>query len=465
MSYRLAGMIVAANMKRKSHEKPAAAATAQGELEEPQQTPLQSVRWSPLLRVAFRLSFLYFGLFALASQISGSLLLTPSASFRGFGTLWPMRSITFWFAENIFGVTDSLVYGRNSGETLFYWIQTFWLLIFAVVGTAVWSALDRLRENYVSLHKWFHLFIRLALAASMLEYGMTKVIPTQFPRPPLNTLVTPVGDMTLSGLLWTSIGASPAYEIFTGVAELLGGVLLLAPRTTTLGALICLADMTQVFTLNMAYDIGLKQISFHMILLSLLLLAPEFRRLANFFILDRPAGPSTLPQLFRWPEANRIALVAQIAFGVYLLGTYAYINWTYLHAAGDRSPRSPLYGIWNVEQLAVDGEVRPPILNDYDRRWRRVIFDLPNVIVFQRLDDSFARYAASIDVYKGAIALTKGGSKSWKSSFAFEQPSPHELILEGEIDGHRIHAQLRRQEFDTLRLLNSRFRWVRPNEP
>ena len=45
----------------------------------------------------------------------------------------------------------------------------------------------------------------------------------------------------------------------------------------------------------------------------------------------------------------------------------------------------------------MDGESRPPILNDYDRRWRRIIFDSPSVIVFQRTDDSFAHYEASID--------------------------------------------------------------------
>ena len=74
-----------------------------------------------------------------------------------------------------------------------------------------------------------------------------------------------------------------------------------APCTTTLGARICLADLTQVFVLNMTYDIGVKQISFHLALLSLLLLAPDFRRLANFFFLDRPADRSTQPQLFRSP--------------------------------------------------------------------------------------------------------------------------------------------------------------------
>ena len=421
--------------------------------------------WSPVLRILFRFAFVYFGLFCLATQISGSLFLLPSSSFRGFGTLWPMRSISVWIAEHVFGASEPLVYGRYSGETLFFWVQTFWLLAVALIATVVWSLVDRHRENYDELHKWFRLFIRFALAASMFEYGMTKIIPTQFPKPALNTLVTPVGNLSSSALLWATIGASPAYEIITGCAELLGGVLLLAPRTTTLGALICLADSIHVFVLNMTFDIGVKQISFHLVLLSLLLLAPESRRLADVFLFDRPTGASTQPQLFASRRANRIGLAAQVIVGFYLVMTYAYINWVYWSAAGDGSPRSPLYGIWNVEQLSVDGGLSPPALNDYDRRWRRVIFDAPNAVAFQRVDDSFARYGARIDVNKHALELSKGNSRNWKAEFTFERPAEDQLILDGHMDGHKIHAQLALVDFDTFRLLNSRFRLVRPDEP
>ncbi len=75
-----------------------------------------------------------------------------------------------------------------------------------------------------------------------------------------------------------------------GAAETLGGILLLAPRTTTLGALVCLADMIQVFMLNMTYDVPVKLFSFHLILFSLFLLAPEANRLLGFFFTDRAVG-------------------------------------------------------------------------------------------------------------------------------------------------------------------------------
>lgn len=420
-------------------------------------------RWSPATRIAFRFGFVYLGLFILATQISGSLLSNLAFPYRGLGRLWPMRDVTHWVGASVLGATA--LDDRSGGEPLFFWIQTFWLLAAALLAAIVWSALDRRRQHYATLYAWFLLFIRLALVSQLFEYGMTKVIPTQFPAPPLTALVTPVGELTLSALLWTSIGASPAYEIFTGCIEVLAGVLLLIPRTATLGALLAAGALTQVLVLNLTYDIGVKVVSFHLVLLAVLLLLPDRAALADFFVRHRPASATAAGAVVRTARGRRRLLAAQLVFGAYLLGTLTYINWSFWHVAGGGRPRSPLYGIWTVERLAVDGQARPPQLNDYDRRWRRVIFDAPDAVVFQRTDDSFARYGASIDADRKVIDLTKGSSRMWSARFAFERPSPDRLTVQGEMDGHRIEAQLQRVDFDAFPLLNSSFRWIRPHDP
>ncbi len=422
-------------------------------------------RWPPATRVAFRFSFLYLGMFSLATQISGSMLPNLAFTYRGLGLLWPFREVTVWIARHVFGATAGLD-DASGGEPLLFWVQTFWLLLVCVIATAVWSLISRRREqHHDALHKWFRLFVRCALASQMFEYGMTKVIPNQFPPPSLDTLVTPVGDLTLSALLWTSIGSAPAYQIFTGCVELLGGILLLVPRTTMLGAVISLAAAIQVFVLNMSYDIGLKLVSFHLILMALFLLAPDLQRLVDFFVRNRPTASSPDRQPAATRRGNRIAVAAQVVFAVYLLGMYGYINLTFWQVGGGGSPRSPLYGIWDVEQMSVDGQIRSTDVNDYDRRWRRVILDAPGSIVFQRTDDSFARYGASIDADGQTFALTKGSSRTWKATFMVERPSPDRLRVAGEMDGHVIQAELRRVDFETFRLLNSTFRWVRTHEP
>lgn len=434
-------------------------------MEAPTQRDSPVPDWRSLTRVAFRFCFVYLGLYSLATQIFGGVFLFPDFPIPALGTVWPMREITFWCAEHVFGVTSTLVYTGNSGDTIFHWVQTAWLVVLTGVATAIWSLAAR-RHEYIALHTWFRVFIRFGLAAQMFYYGMAKIIPTQFPPPSLVTLVEPVGHFSLSDLLWTFVGSSTAYQVFTGCAEVLAGLLLLASRTTILGALIALADMIQVFVLNMTYDFGLKQISFHLILMSLVLLAPDLRRLANLLVLDRPAGPSRQPPLFATRRANRIAVAAQILFGIYLVGMFTSISLRYWYAeGGGGSPKSALYGIWNVAELSIDGQSRPVILNDYDRQWRRVIFDRPNVVVFQRVDDSFARFGASIDADGRTVALTKGGSRNWTARFTFERATPDRLVLEGDMDDHRIHIRLQLVELDTFRLLSSTFRWIRPPDP
>jgi len=420
--------------------------------------------WSLKTRVAFRFSVLYLGLFALATQISGSLLPNTAFYYRGLGRLWPMRELTVWVARHVFGASIAAEEVTSNGEPLFFWVQTFWILIAALAGTALWSFLDRQRREYATAHAWFRLFIRFALAASMFEYGMTKVIPTQFPAPSLETLVTPAGDLTLSAMLWTSIGASPAYEIFTGCVELLGAVLLVFPRTTLLGAIVSLAAATQVFALNMTFDIGLKLISFHLMLLAVVLLAPDLRRLTDLLVWNRTAMPRHDVPLARTMRGQRIAFAAQLAIGVSLLAMYTAANVRFWHVGGGGRPRSALYGIWDIEQMSVDGVTQPAILNDYDRRWRRVIFDAPAAITFQRTDDSFARYDGSIDTSAKTFDIRKTGSRRWRAPFTYERPAPDRLRLNGTMDGHRLELHLRQVNPDTLRLLNSRFRWVRMHE-
>ena len=416
--------------------------------------------------IAFRFAVVYFGLYACATQIAGGVLLIPGIQVPALGTTWPMRDITLWIAEHVFGATPPLLYTGNSGDTLFHWVQTTWLLVCAVAVTAAWTVLDRRRTNYPTLRPWFRLLVRFALAAQMFYYGMAKVVPSQFPPPSLVTLVEPIGYLSPSDLLWAFIGSSTAYQVFTGMAEVAAGILLIVPRTATLGALIALIDMIQVFMLNMTYDFGLKQISLHLILMSLFLLAPDLRRLVNVLLLDRPAGPPSHPPLFRAAEANRVAVAAQIVFGVYLLAMFTSLGVRYYYAeGGPGAPKSPLYGIWNVDELSINGEIRPPVLYDYDRRWRRVIFDRPDVIVFQRTDDSFARYGVTVDTRRRSLALTKGSSRTWGARFSYERPADDELVVEGRMDDLDIRMRLRRAGLDTFRLLNSPFRWVRPPDP
>ena len=432
---------------------------AQSNAGEPAPEP-RPPRWSPIFRIAFRFCFVYFALFGLTTQIFGELFPIPNIEIPDPATLWPLRPVVFWTAAHVFGVRRTLVdSGSGSGDKTFDWVLTFCLLVFAAFATAVWSVLDRKRENYTALNKWFRLFLRFALASELLVYGLSKVIPLQMPFPYLTRLLEPYGNFSPMAALWYSIGASPAYETFTGSVEVLAGLLLFVPRTATLGALVSLAAMTQVFVLNMTYDVPVKLFSFHLILISLLVLAPESSRLARFFFTNRPVGPSTQPELFGTRRANRIALSAQIGFGVLLIASNLYSAGIAWHKYGGGRPRSPLYGIWTVDALSVDGKIEPSYLSGADR-FRRVIFDFPGSMVFERMNGSLASYGVTIDMKSGTLVLTKRGDKAWKAAFKFQRAAQTQLTLDGLMDGHGIHMQLDLVDLTKFPLAGRGFHWI-----
>jgi uncharacterized membrane protein YphA (DoxX/SURF4 family) len=417
-------------------------------------------RWNISSLVAFRFYFVYIGLFCLSTQILGSLSPIPNVDIPDLSSLWPMRQITFWVAAHVFHAKLPLVYtDSGSGDKTFDWVLVFWLLVAALLVAGLWSLLDRKRDNHIALRKWFRLFIRFALAGQLLIYGMSKVVPLQMPFPYLTRMIEPLRDFSPMGVLWSSIGASPAYEMFAGSAELLAGILLIFPRTTMLGALIAAADMIQVFMLNMTYDVPVKLLSFHLLLLALLLLAPEFHRLADFLFRNRTAAAPNQPALFQSPRANRIALGVQIVFGLWLLGANAYGSHTSWHTYGGGRIKSPLYGIWNVDELWIDGQIRSPLLTDYDR-WRRAIFDFPDSMIFQRMDDSFAYYGVSINMNDKTITLSKGRDKNWKGNFNFQQDTEDRLLLDGNMGGHKMHLQLQLVDRSKFMLVSRGFHWI-----
>ena len=116
-------------------------------------------------------------------------------------------------------------------------------------------------------------------------------------------------------------------------------------------------------------------------------------------------------------SARRVATWAQILAGVYLLVMFTNLSLRFWSTQGDGRPRSPLYGIWEVVELRLDGQTMAPADADYDRRWRRVIFDTPDMVAIQRTDDSVAHYGAAFEAGGGRLRLSKGRSRTWRADF------------------------------------------------
>lgn len=413
-------------------------------------------------RIGFRFVVVYFGLYCFFTQIVISLLPIPNATWlpTDLSRVPPFRWLVLWTAKHVFRVATAPNYAdTGSGDTLFDWVSLCCLLVIAVLGTAAWTVLDRECKRHDAVARWFRVGIRICLAGQMIVYGLSKVIPLQMSFPNLYRLVEPYGNLSPMGVLWASIGASPAYEIFAGCAELLGGILLIFPRTTTFGALICLADMTQVFMLNMTYDVPVKLLSFHLILLSLVLLAPDFSRLLRFFFMNEVTEAPRDWDLFPTRKANRTALAVQILVGASLIASNLYGNLNAWYKHGGGSPKTPLYGIWDIEQLVTDGKVREPLTTDTER-WRRVIFEFQTATAFQKMDDSLVWYFVALNSKDQTLTFTKRTEKNWRANFTYKRGPGDHLEMDGTVDGRATHMVLHLKDRNQFLLVSRGFHWI-----
>jgi hypothetical protein len=415
---------------------------------------------SPLSPIAFRFCFIYFGILYAANSIFNTIFSLPKLDAPDWSTSPPIRAVVFWVGAHLFGLHPPFQYANGqSGDRYYDWVFTFCALIATIVATAAWSIVDRRRREYPALQKWYRLALRLCLGTAMFVYGSIKLIPLQMTYPSLSALIIPFGNMSPFEVLWSSIGSSPAYEVFAGCAELLGAILLIFPRTVTLGALICLADMTQVFALNMTYDVPVKLYSFHLMLISLLILQRNIRNLASFFFLGRSSRISEPVPLFASRRGQRIASIAIALFWLRVIGGDVYQDWQSWHSYGPGAKKAPLYGIWNIEEYTVDSKPHPLLVTE-DQQWRRIIFQYPDYAEAQRMDGTFAGYGEKISADLKTLNLTDAKNKTWHANFSVTRTADDRLTLDGTIGGQQATLHLHRLDHTKFLLTTRGFHWI-----
>jgi hypothetical protein len=109
--------------------------------------------------------------------------------------------------------------------------------------------------------------------------------------------------------------------------------------------------------------------------------------------------------------------------------------------------------------MSIDEQLRPPLLTD-SARWRRAIFDYPDRMAFQRLDDSFVPYGASVNLPEKTLALTKSDDKNWTANFTYQRPAEDQLILDGRMDNHQVHMELQLTDRKKFLLVSRGFHWI-----
>jgi uncharacterized membrane protein YphA (DoxX/SURF4 family) len=287
-------------------------------------------------RVTFRFAAIYFLLYSLYN-----VHYPVGIVFQWLAPVWDevMQVVGRW----VLGIDDYIViYHNGSGDTTADYVRAFTFALLAAIACIVWTAIERKRD-YPRFAAWLVTWARYWLATWMIIYGIGKVIPPrQFPPPDIVTLTQTYGESSPMGLAWTFMGQSQGYTTFTGLAETLGGVLLLFRRTTTLGALVCVGVMANVVALNFFYDIAVKLFSSHLLAVALILAALDWRRLVGVFLRgDAVPAKTTEPVLSERPRLRRGLKIGYVAVVAVMMVFYVQTTMTYF-----TTPK--IYGVYEV---------------------------------------------------------------------------------------------------------------------
>lgn len=410
--------------------------------------------WSLPERMAFRLVGSYLAIYALNIVLEFVPLVDQLAEYVTL--VW--NGAVPWVGRHVLGIDDIPLGPNGSGDTTFYYVQTLVIAVLAILLTIIVSWVDRRRPHYRTALAWLTVFIRYSLAFILIMYGSIKVIQLQFPFPSLYRLTQNFGDASPMGLAWTFMGYSQGYNLFAGLGEVVGGLLLFNRRTTTLGAIVALAVMGNVVMMNFSYDIPVKLFSSHLALMAAFLLSTDLPRLVRFFLLNQPVPPRQYVLQFDQRTRRILWGIKALLIGGTLF-TYAQQALAGRQEYGDLAPRPPLYGIYDVQTYVLNGDTVPPLTTD-TTRWKRLIVDYTRSARVYHMNDSTQHYTFEVDTARQAIAMYQSDSSDHPLSLSYERPTANQLVFRGTLGSDTLLVTMQQYDVNNFLLVRRGFHWI-----
>jgi hypothetical protein len=412
-----------------------------------------STRWNVAQRVGFRFAFLYLVLYNLPFPLD---VLPPT---RSLDQAWQdlVNAMASWVGENLFNV-EVIIQATGSGDTMLAYVQAVTFCFLALAGTLVWTVLARDTLQHRTLHEWLRIYVRFSLGYTMISYGASKVIQSQFAPPTLDRLLQPLGTMSPMGLLWTFMGFSAAYNVFTGLGEMMGGVLLYMRRTMVLGSLIVIAVMSHVAMLNFTYDVPVKLYSLHLLGMALFLAAPHAQRFLAVLVREGELPPELRTHWLGRQWVRRAAVVLALAFLGYSL--YATLSRSRAVQQSRQSLAAPLHGVYEAEEFTrIPTQAAPATMLD-DSRWRRLTITRWGAAIIELSNDSTLSFRAAADTIGWTLILTERADTARRSRFAVSRSDPGYIRMHGVFQGDSIEFLGRPLDEADFLLTNRGFHWV-----
>ncbi|MBU6454746.1 MAG: hypothetical protein KGS72_23465 [Cyanobacteria bacterium REEB67] len=376
---------------------------------------------------------------------------------------WDMfvRALVNGSAAYCFHVTPDWSHaGSGSGDQLIRWIELATYAGFALPLATVWSILDRRRRQYRFLFTLLRIWSLTFVAANMLSYGAAKIIPSQFPPLHDQDLSQTVATKSPMGILWTFMSTSQPYTIFAGLAEFAAGLLLAVPVTRVLGALLCFAVATQIFMLNMCYDVPVKILSGHLLMLSFFLLLPDVKNLFGLFCLRKIAVAFPQFELFQKSKINLIFWICIWLFLAYyaafgFIGSYK--GWKSSAAAVSRKP-GDYSGYWLISSCLFDGKELPSTA-PASQRWCSMWVYKDRIAVCGA-DGQWKSYAIQKEPNGTDFLMIARDRTAQRAFFRGVMPDLDSWNLSGDVANTPCEIHLRRPLGGDSLLLNRGFHWV-----
>jgi hypothetical protein len=412
--------------------------------------------WNIYKKISFRFFFLLLSLFIILNNNGAFAFLSGVLQLPGL----VLHNLIPWFSKHIIHYNyDFTIHTNGSGDTSYDWVLLLFIFFVSVIGSIIWSVLDRKRKSYNAAYYWLVVLVRFYLAFTLVLYGLIKVIKLQFPDPSLNRLLQPFGDASPMGLAWTFLGFSKGYNIFMGIVEV-SAVLLLFRRTVIVGALLSLAATAHVMSMNYFFDVPVKLLSTALVVMSLFILAPHFLKLYRFFLkyesqqLDKMYRP-TFKKRWLYISAYSIKYLYITASIVSLLYTFIQQTKTY----GSAAPKPFLYGIYNVEDMRLKGKTLPPLTTD-STRWKQMIISYTGYARVKKMNDSTTNFTTVFDQKKKEMVLKSTSKDSLKYVLNYRVIGKDKLVISGLSDKDSISVSFKRKDLKDFRLINRGFHWV-----
>jgi hypothetical protein len=328
--------------------------------------------WTNIQKIAFRIAFVYFGLFAIPLDLGFyQFILNIDYAHLNYRQLTDL--IAFYNPQFINIFSESGFFGWAS------YINLPFVLLVAIVTAVIWTVIDKKNTEYRKLYYWVRVLARYRVGYAAIAWGYKKLFIMQMPPGNQGLYHTEFIEFFAKRLYWEAIGVAPHYEVFLGFAEFIGGFLLLFRRTTGIGAAITFIVFGNIAIANHAYDIGEQVPSAGLAMVSLFVLWYDVPGIWNLIVKQvNTRIVHYYPEFkVRWQNYLRLSVKWFFNF-VFVTLFFIFEVYGFTHNDFYKIPNTAglkaAKGFYNVTEFRLNGKVLPYSPGD-SVRWHDAAFE------------------------------------------------------------------------------------------